>query len=203
MARRRSLQWVSVAGACLLAFGLVEIAGRLMVRPDPRGAGSLFGIVLPPLRLFPPETEAANARESAYRDLVVDGLPLTVGDVAGYHRHDPMLGYTTLENARSVNGWWQSNAIGARASAPTDPQVAPGRRRWLLLGDSFAHGSGLPGRDTWAEVAERADPALDIVNLAVDGYGMAQAYLRYRAYAGRLEHQCVMLMFVPGRGPLA
>ncbi len=55
-----------------------------------------------------------------------------------------------------------------------------------------------PGRQTWAEVAETADPALDIVNLAVDGYSMAQAYLRYQRYAGLLEHQGVLLMFVPG-----
>jgi hypothetical protein len=68
----------------------------------------------------------------------------------------------------------------------------------LLLGESFAHGSGLPGRETWAEVADAADPALDIVNLAVDGYSMAQAWLRYQAYAGQLEHQGVILMFVPG-----
>jgi hypothetical protein len=56
----------------------------------------------------------------------------------------------------------------------------------------------LPGRQTWAAVADAADPALDIVNLAVDGYSMAQAYLRYQSYAGRLQHQGVLLMFVPG-----
>lgn len=198
MARRRLLQWTSIAAAGLFAFVLVEIAGRLLVQPDPRGAGSLFGVVLPPLRIFPPEPMPLDAREAPYRKLVVDGAPLTVGDVAGYHRLDPVFGYTTLENARSANGWWQSNDIGARESGPTEPRVEPGESRWLLLGESFAHGSGLPGPQTWAEVADAAEPALDIVNLAVDGYSMAQAYLRYQSYAGRLEHQGVLLMFVPG-----
>ena len=187
MASRRVTQWSLVAGACLLALLLVETAGRLLVRPDPRGYGSLFGVVLPPLRLFAPVEDPVAAREAPHRGLIVDGLPITVGDVAGYHRLDPVLGYATLENAVSVNGWWQSNDIGARESGPTERLVAPGQTRWLLFGESFAHGSGLPGRETWAEVADAADPALDIVNLAVDGYSMAQAYLRYQSYADRLS----------------
>lgn len=182
----------------IFAFAFVETAGRLLVRPDPRGYGSLFGVLLPPLRLFPQESVSVEAREGPYRGLVVDGVPITAGDVAGYHRFDPRLGYTTQERIVSVNGWWHSNGIGAREAGPTPPTVAPGETRWLLFGESFAHGSGLPGRQTWAEVADRAEPALDIVNLAVDGYSMAQAYLRYQDYAGRLEHHGVMLMFVPG-----
>jgi hypothetical protein len=198
MEGRRVSRWTVIAVACLIAFALVETVGRLFVQPDPRGYGSLLGVLLPPLRLFPTELQPAEARDGPYRGLVVDGSALTVGDVAGYHRFEPALGYTTLENVVSVNGWWRSNEIGARESSPTGPQVAPGRTRWLLLGESFAHGSGLPGPRTWPEVIEAAEPALDIVNLAVDGYSMAQAYLRYRNFAERLEHGGAMLMFVPG-----
>jgi hypothetical protein len=197
MTNRRVSQWTVVAVACLVAFAMVETAGRLFVQPDPRGYGSLFGVLLPPLRLFPTELQSAEARDGPYRGLVVDGAALTVGDVAGYHRFEPTLGYTTLENVVSVNGWWRSNEIGARESGPTAAQSEPGRSRWLLLGESFAHGSGLPGRETWPEVIEAAEPALDIVNLAVDGYSMAQAYLRYRNVAEQLEHAGAMLMFVP------
>jgi hypothetical protein len=197
MEGRRVSQWTVVAVAILIAFAMVETVGRLFVQPDPRGYGSLFGVVLPPMRLFPAELQSAEARDGPYRGLVVDGARLTVGDVAGYHRFEPALGYTTLENVVSVNGWWRSNEIGARESSPTGPQAVPGRTRWLLLGESFAHGSGLPGPQTWPEVIEAAEPTLDIVNLAVDGYSMAQAYLRYRQLADRLEHAGAMLMFVP------
>jgi hypothetical protein len=198
MPNRRVSQWIVAAVACFIAFAVFETAGRLLVRPDPRGYGSLLGVVLPPLRLLAPEPEPVEARDRPYRGLIVDGMPITVGDVAGYHRYDANLGYATLENAASVHGWWQSNEIGARESGPTEPLVAPGKTRWLLLGESFAHGSGLPGRQTWPEIAEAAEPALDIVNLAVDGYSMAQAYLRYGEYAARLDHQGVLLMFAPG-----
>jgi hypothetical protein len=122
---------------------LAEVAGRLLVQPDERGSGSLFGIVLPPLRLFPPERHERAPRDAPFRDLVVDGRRITIGDAAGFHRFDILLGYTTLENKVSLYGWWQSNEIGARESGPTDRRVAPGQQRWLLLGESFAHGSTL------------------------------------------------------------
>lgn len=192
------LQMSLVAAACAAALLLAEVAGRLLVQPDERGSGSLFGIVLPPLRLFPPERHERAPRDAPFRDLVVDGRRITIGDAAGFHRFDILLGYTTLENKVSLYGWWQSNEIGARESGPTDRRVAPGQQRWLLLGESFAHGSTLPGSQTWAEIADARDPGLDLVNLAVDGYGMAQAWLRYRALAGSIEHQGALLMFVPG-----
>ena len=187
-----------IVAAGLFALLLAELAGLALVRPDPRGSGSLFGVVLPPYRVFAQETNAGATREAEYSGLVVDGRRITVGDVAGYHRLDRRLGYTTLESAESANGWWQSNEIGARESVPTERKVAPGKTRWLLFGESFAHGSGLPGPQGWAEIAEARDPGLDIINLAVDGYSMAQAFLRYQLLNQELDHHGVLLMFVPG-----
>lgn len=190
----KSLLLAFVAG--LLTLFLVEAAGRLLVEPDERGYGTLFGILLPPYRVVVPLHAEGTDRGAPYRDLVVDGRPVTVGDVAGYHRYDAALGYTHLENTRSVNGWWQSNDIGARETAPTPAAAPPDRERWLLAGESFAHGSSLPTEDGWAFVLEE-EASLDVVNLAVDGYSMAQAWLRYRSFENRLAHHGVLLMFVP------
>jgi len=196
---KRRLQNLSIlTGSCVLALLLAEVVGRLLMQPDSRGFGSLFGVVLPPLRIFPPEPGERAPRDAPYGDLIVNGQRIAVGDAAGFHRFDALLGYTTLESTVSRNGWWQSNEIGAREAAATDPRAAPGRTRWLLLGESFAHGVGLPGSQVWAEVAETRDPGVDIVNLAVGGYSMAQAWLRYRSLVHRLEHQGALLMFVPG-----
>jgi hypothetical protein len=175
----------------------VEVASHFFIEPDERGHGAIMGIVLPPYRIVVPSQAEGTDRSAPYRDLVVDGQSITVGDVAGYHRYDAVLGYTHQQNAESVNGWWQSNNIGAREAAPTPEQAPPGPERWLLVGESFAHGSSLPTHQGWASVVEEGSPSLDVVNLAVDGYSMAQAYLRYRSFANRLEHQGVMLMFVP------
>lgn len=191
----KSLLLALVAG--LVTLGGVEVASRLLVEPDERGHGAIMGIVLPPYRIVVPSQAEATDRSAPYRDLVVDGQPITIGDVAGYHRYDAVLGYTHQLNARSVNGWWQSNNIGAREAAPTPEQAPSGRERWLLVGESFAHGSSLQAHQGWASIVEEEAPSLDVVNLAVDGYSMAQAYLRYQPFANRLEHHGVMLMFVP------
>lgn len=189
---------VLVATSCLVALMLVEVVGRLWVEPCEGWYGSIFGVPLPPMQLVPESPVDALDRDAWYAGLVVDGRRITVGDVAGYHRYDPLLGYAPLEDTVSANGWWQANGIGAREMGPTSREVPAGQFRWLLLGESFAHGSGLPTSQGWAEVADRAAPGLDIVNLAVDGYSMAQAYLRYGEFADHLEHQGVLLMFVPG-----
>jgi len=187
-----------IAASCLVALLLLETAGRVLVKPYEGWYGALFGVPLPPMQLVLPPRDPVEARDTWYAGLTVDGQRITVGDVAGYYRYDALLGYAPLEDAISVSGWWRSNEIGARESGPTSPGVAPGQRRWILLGESFAHGSGLPGSQGWAEIADVSDPGVDIVNLGVDGYSVAQAYLRYSLFANRLEHQGVMLMFVPG-----
>lgn len=149
---KRRLQKLSViVGSCVLALLLAEIVGRLLIRPDSRGFGLLVGVVLPPLRIFPPEPGERVPRDAAYGNLIMDGQHITVGDGAGFHRFDALLGYATLENTVSRNGWWQSNGIGAREAAATDPRAAAAQSRWILLGESFAHGNGLPGPQVWAE----------------------------------------------------
>jgi hypothetical protein len=129
--------------------------------------------------------------------MVVDGRQITVGDAVGYYRFDAILGYATLENTVSANGWWHSNEIGARETGPTPLQPIARQFRWLLIGESFAHGAGVPTAQSWAEIADRTAADLDIVNQAVDGYSMAQAYLRYQTLADRLQHDGVLLGFAP------
>jgi hypothetical protein len=180
-----------------LALLLVEITGRLLTKPYLGWYGALLGVPLPPVSLvFEPANEEEN-RAAWYKGIVVDSRHITLGDVAGYHRYDAVLGYATLENTVSVNGWWHSNEIGARETESTPLQPAAGQSRWLLVGESFAHGTGVQTAQTWAEIADRAAADLDIVNVAVAGYSMAQAYLRYLSVADRLQHDGVLLAFAP------
>jgi hypothetical protein len=196
--RRESWQDLSlVLVACVAALLIVELGGRLMLKPDGRAYGVLLGAPLPPIRIVGPDRPPDGNRNAWYDGLVVDGRRITVGDLRGYYRYDDRLGFAPLENSRSANGWWQANEIGAREIAPTPPARPSGSVRYLLVGDSFASGSRIPYDDTWATQLEALDPGLDIVNLAVDGYSMGQASLRYDALKNRLEHDGVLLMFVP------
>jgi hypothetical protein len=193
---RFSNSLVILAGI-LATLAMSEIGIRLLLERDARSYGTLFGIPLPPLTLFSADGPTETPRDVPYRDIVVDGRQITLGDLSGYHRYDALLGYSQRENARSVNGWWQSNDIGARVSQPATPRSTTGVTRLVLLGESFAHGSGVPPQDTWVSHVETANPSLEIVNLAVDGYGMAQSHLRYESLKDAIEHRGVLMMFVP------
>jgi len=70
-------------------------------------------------------------------------------------------------------------------------------RRALVFGDSYAQGSRVAQEDCWPEVLERELDAVDVVNLGVDGYGMAQSFLRYRELRDAVDHDLVLLVFVP------
>jgi hypothetical protein len=186
--------------ACLsLLFSLLalEVALRLALSPSARSYGTLFGRDLPPVRILPqtPAAPVFTDRAAWYQRLVVDGRRITVGDLWGLQREDPLLGYAPRENALSINGWWQSNNIGARARADTLRHKRASCKRILVLGDSYAQGSRIPQEQTWSSVlASRSD--VEVVNLGVDGYSLAQAFLRYRGLP-RLDHDLVLLMFAP------
>jgi hypothetical protein len=182
---------------CLLCMILFEIAGRYLIEPDATAYGTLFGRRLPPFAIIPRESPPPTDREAWFDDLVVDGRRITRGDLGGYQRFDPVLGFTNEIDRRSVNGWWQSNNVGARLRRPLTREVAEGVTRALVLGDSFAHGSRVRQEDAWPNILDARDDHLEVVNLGVDGYGMGQAYLLYRRMRERLEHQLVVLMFVP------
>ena len=78
----------------------------------------------PPVKLIPYDRSPPKTdRDASYEGLVVDGDRISVGDIFGFHRDDPVLGYTPQENVVSLNGWWQSNNIGARKRRDTPPSV--------------------------------------------------------------------------------
>jgi len=55
------------------------------------------------------------------------------------------------------------------------------RHRVALVGDSFTFGMEVPYEDTWGAQLERALAGdVQVLNFGVDGYGVDQAYLRYR-----------------------
>jgi hypothetical protein len=156
--------------------------------------GTLLGRDLPPLRVVPRTAPLPWSDKPARDD---DPQRITWGDLQGVMREDPRLGYTTEERATSRNRWWIANNIGARSTTDTAPAIPPGKQRVLIFGESFASGSRVRQDDAWAAVLGASSPALEVVNLAVDGYGMAQSFLRFRATTERYDYDVAMLVFVP------
>jgi hypothetical protein len=189
--------WLKVAllltstGLCVLAF---EGAARIAIKPSPTSYGTILGRDLPPVRIIPPEAplpaSAAPAREG-------DSQLITWGDLQGVMREDPLLGYAPLEGATSPHGWWIANNIGARSTTDTSSETPPGKKRVLIFGESFTSGSRVRQEDAWATLLAASTVDLEIINLAVDGYGMAQSFLRFRATTRLHEYDMAMLVFVP------
>jgi hypothetical protein len=73
------------------------------------------------------------------------------------------------------------NARGYRGPA-YDAAPRPGRRRVLVLGDSIAFGYGVADDETFARRLDARRAEVEVVNLAVEGYGTAQQLLK-------LEHE--------------
>jgi hypothetical protein len=125
-------------------------------------------------------------------------VSITIGDIEGYVREDEKTGYTIQENTISVNSWWQSNNLGARLRRETPVSISPGDLRVLVFGDSFAHGTGVIQEDSWPDIIDAQESGLDVVNLAVPGYGMGQAALRFMGIRDHIDYDVVLNMFVPG-----
>jgi hypothetical protein len=86
------------------------------------------------------------------------------------------------------------NARGYRGPEyPSAP--VPGRVRLVMLGDSLAFGYGVADEETSSRQLERLEPSLEVVNLAVQGYGTDQALLRFEAEGLSYQPQTAILNF--------
>ncbi len=68
------------------------------------------------------------------------------------------------------------NPFGFRGS-PRAMGKSPGRRRVLVLGDSFTEGFQVGDRELFTARMEAADPNLEVINTGVGGWGTVQQYL--------------------------
>ena len=181
---------------------VAELVLNALEKPSPWSSGVILNQELPPSKIIPTipipsEQERLKRASEWYPSLIVDGRKITYGDLHGIAREDIRLGHAPLENAISANGWWQANALGARSRSPITTPVPDGKSRLLLFGDSYTHGSRVPQEETFANFLDVALANVEVVNFAVDGYSMSQAYLRYETLKHELDHDFVFLVIVP------
>jgi hypothetical protein len=175
MSRRVGNVLLSLCAVCLVLV-LTEVVGHALVKPSPLAYGTFLGRELPPFRVVPVCDKPPAATDySAWSGPVVDGQQISAGDLHGLFRQDPALGYAPRESAVSANAWWQSNNLGARARNDASAVPDSGRKRIIVFGDSFGAGSRIRQEQVWSAMLARSLPDTDVLNFAVDGYGMAQA----------------------------
>lgn len=113
--------------------------------------------------------------------------------------HDPDFGYRFIPGLKlrinfETGGYLlRTNEQGFRSNHQFTPEVAPGKARVLLLGDSLTHGTGINVRDRFGERIEQAIPDLEVFNFGMPGTGTDQHLLIYRKFKDELQHDLVVV----------
>jgi hypothetical protein len=178
-----------------LVSGVAEAVVRVLATPTIQGP-VVMGTVLLPHRW-----EEVAARSRALLD--------DASVARSYLVSDPELGWTIGPSRQSVDynrqgveeylarlgapaarrpppaadaAIYVSSVEGMRSPRPGVSFAAmPAKRRIALVGDSFTFGLEVYYEDTWASQLERVlGPEFQVLNFGVDGFGVDQAYLRYR-----------------------
>jgi hypothetical protein len=89
-----------------------------------------------------------------------------------------------------------SNSAGMRGDQEYSEAKPAGMRRLLLLGDSFTFGESVSDAETYARQLSDLLPRLEVLNLAVHGYGNDQMLLALREDGLRYHPDLVVLGFV-------
>ena len=112
--------------------------------------------------------------------------------------YDPELGWSPRPNARDWVYFY--NSAGIR-SAPAEYSLSPepGALRIELFGDSYTHCDEVPIEECWgtrleARLNKKGVPA-EVINFGVSGYGVDQAFLRWRKLGRTYSPQLVILGF--------
>src|SRR5262249_11189712 len=110
-----------------------------------------------------------------------------------YFVYDQELGWTVGADRRSRDGFYFSSAEGirsARAGVRFADKAA--RHRVALIGDSNAFSLEVPFEESWGYQLQRLlGDSVQVLNFGVNGYGVDQAYLRYRRDVRRWKAKVV------------
>ncbi|MFC1807846.1 SGNH/GDSL hydrolase family protein [Candidatus Omnitrophota bacterium] len=119
-----------------------------------------------------------------------------------YIKSDDDLGWTLRPNSSNSDGSYCYNRHGIRTDSVDrviDLSPAEGTLRIAIFGDSFSHGSGVPLDQTWGNYLEQSLRSrginAEVLNFAVGGYGMDQAYLRWKRDGHRFSPHIVLFGF--------
>ncbi len=116
-------------------------------------------------------------------------------------RHDPDLGWTTLENDRHPDPWRPGRVIttgrdGSRGLVFHPVVPDPARFRICFLGDSFVWGLGVADDETIPARIGAEETRIEAVNLGVNGHGLDQAWLRWTGIEDRWPCRVVVLVLI-------
>jgi hypothetical protein len=109
------------------------------------------------------------------------------------HRYSERYGWELRPGARQHEGdhWVSVNSQRYRGER-LPRRAQSGRQRVVLLGDSVTFGTYVGDGETFADVLQLRDNGLEVVNLAVQGYGLGQELIRLEREGLDYEPQVVV-----------
>jgi len=107
---------------------------------------------------------------------------------------DPVLGWRYRSGFRTQTD--VMNDQGHRSIKRYSRTPDAGITRVAAFGDSFVYANEVANDDAWSAQLERRNPRLEVLNYGVGGYGVDQAYLRYRMEGQALAPHAVLMGFV-------
>ena len=107
--------------------------------------------------------------------------------------HGPNSAYRHRTTSYDVS--YRANSYGARDKERT--KESGGRKRAIVLGDSFTEGYGVEAADRFSDRLEAAT-GVEHLNFGTAGsFGPTQYYLLYKTLAKQFEHDAVMVCLLP------
>jgi len=116
--------------------------------------------------------------------------------------HDELLGHRMIPRANvhffgpEFNVQVQINGAGFRQDENVAPDRPPGRRRILLIGDSFTFGQGVASSERFGDKLSAGLPGVEVVNMGLSGTGTDQQLLLYQRDGLRYRADLVLLCYM-------
>lgn len=115
--------------------------------------------------------------------------------------YDPFLGWAPKPNSNSQDGLYYYNSHGIRVSHRPNKKNNNSPIKIALFGDSFTAAYDVPFENSWGYYLEnnlkKSGFKLEVLNFGVGGYGMDQAFLRYKAVSSKFSPDIVIFGFQP------
>ena len=138
-------------------------------------AASLLGLyALKEIRDIEYKPLSAKELMPEHKDIVSD----LIHNKLNYIKFSPTLGWKIKKNGYSP--LYKSNADGIRSDREYERTFSSNIVRIASFGDSFTHGDEVENKYTWQSQMSAKKENLEVLNFGVGGYGLDQAFLRYK-----------------------
>ena len=186
----------------LFIFTFTEIFLTFLVETDLDGNMSLNYIHLKPYQL--PVIETQNKINTLLENKLPDSLIQNYFDKSFKRKYfqvrlvpDSILGWSPNPYYKSNNGLYIYNKDGIRTDNILANFAHKKKLRIAIFGDSYAHGDEVNFRSTIGYFLEtelkKVKVNSEVLNFAVSGYGMDQAYLRYKMVKDKYKPDIIIL----------